>query len=139
VGEELLEPTRIYVRAVMPMIREELGVSAMAHITSDGFLNLARVSAPVGFEIENLPDPQPVFGLIQSSGGVTDEEMFQVYNMGVGFCVVCPESSAERVRGLASAAGVDSWVIGRCTDDATKTVHLRSVGLVGRDGRFVRA
>ena len=138
VGEELLEPTRIYVKAVMPMLRERLGLSALCHVTSDGYLNLARVSAPVGFEIEYLPEPQPVFDLIQRAGDVTDEEMFQVYNMGVGFCVVCAPESAARVQELAAGAGCESWVIGHCTGDSARTVNIRPKGLVGRDGRFVR-
>ncbi len=138
-GEELLEPTSIYVGAVMPMLREDIGISSLCHITSDGYLNLARAQAPVGFEIEFLPEPQAVFGLIQSTGGVTDEEMFQVYNMGVGFCVVCPPESAARVMELAGAAGCESWVIGRCTDDPERTVHLRPKRLVGRGGRFTPA
>ena len=138
VGEELLEPTRIYVKAVMPMLREGLRLTALCHVTSDGFLNLARVSAPVGFEIEYLPDPQPIFNLIQSTGQVSGEEMFRVYNMGVGFCVVCAPESADRVQALATAAGCQSWLIGRCTDDPSRSVYIRPKDLVGHDGRFVR-
>jgi phosphoribosylformylglycinamidine cyclo-ligase len=93
----------------------------------------------VGFEIEHLPEPQAIFVLIQSAGGITDEEMFQVYNMGVGFCVVCPPESAARAMELAAAAECESWVIGHCTNDVERTVHLRPRGLVGRGGRFTRA
>jgi hypothetical protein len=137
VGDELLEPTRIYVKAVLSMLAEPLGITALCHVTSDGFLNLQRVQAAVGFDIDSLPDPQPIFGLIQSTGGVSDEEMYQVYNMGVGFCVVCPPASAARVQELAAAAGCESWVIGKCTDDPSRTVHLRPRGLVGQNGRFL--
>ncbi len=138
VGEELLEPTRIYVRAVMPMLREGLKVSALCHMTSEGFLNLSRVPAPVGFEIEYLPEAPVVFSLIQSAGPVTDEEMFRVYNMGIGFCVVCAAEAAERVRQLAGEAGCESWVLGRCVADPEKTVRIRPKSLVGSDGRFKR-
>jgi phosphoribosylformylglycinamidine cyclo-ligase len=138
VGEELLEPTRIYVRAVMPMLREGLKISALCHMTSEGFLNLSRVSAAVGFEIEYLPEAPAVFDLVKSAGPVDDEEMFRVYNMGVGFCVVCAPESAERVRLLASEAGCESWVLGRCVDDPEKTVRIGPKSLVGRDGRFKR-
>jgi phosphoribosylformylglycinamidine cyclo-ligase len=137
-GEELLEPTRIYVKAIMPMIAEGLGLTALCHVTSDGYLNLARVEARVGFEIDSLPEPQAIFRLIREAGDVSDEEMFQVYNMGVGFCVVGPPESSRRVQELAAAAGCDSWIIGHCTDDPERTVHIREKGLVGRNGRFVR-
>ena len=138
VGEELLEPTRIYVRAGMSMLREGLKISALCHVTSEGFLNLSRVSAPVGFEIEYLPEVPAVFSLIQSAGPVSDEEMFRVYNMGIGFCVVCAPESVERVRHLAGEAGCESWVLGHCVDDPERTVRIRPKSLVGSAGRFKR-
>ena len=137
-GEELLEPTRIYVRAVLPMLSERLAISALCHVTSDGFLNLRRVNAPVGFEIDDLPETPPIFDLIKKRGAIADAEMFRVYNMGIGFCVVCPPESVERVRQLASAAGCDSWVLGNCVADPKKTVNLRSVGLQSGDAGFIR-
>lgn len=136
-GEELLEPTRIYVRAVLPMLSERLAISALCHVTSDGFLNLRRVQAPVGFEIDYLPEAPPIFDLIKNRGGIDDAEMFRVYNMGVGFCVVCPPESVERVRQLASAEGCDSWVLGHCVADPTKTVNIHPRSLRGGDGGFV--
>ena len=138
VGEELLEPTRIYVHAVMPMLREELKVSALCHVTSDGFLNLRRVLAPVGFEIEHLPEIPAIFELIRTCGPIDDAEMFRVYNMGVGFCVVCPPQSVDRVRQLASQADCESWVLGHCVADQERTVNIRPMSLVGRGARFER-
>jgi phosphoribosylformylglycinamidine cyclo-ligase len=137
VGEELLEPTRIYVKAVMPALRERLA-TALCHVTSDGFLNLARLNAPVGFEIERLPETPAIFELIQRAGNVAPEEMFRVYNMGVGFCVVCAPDAVSRVIAHAAAAGVDAWEIGCVVDDPRKRVWLRQHGLVGEEGRFVR-
>ncbi len=139
IGEELLEPTRIYVNAVMPLLREGAPLKALCHITGDGFLNLSRVTAPVGFEIDALPEPPPVFGLIQRSGGVPIEEMFTVYNMGVGFCIVCAPEAVSRVIQSAADAGVPASPIGRVVEDGSKRVWLRQHGLVGQDGRFTRA
>ncbi|MFN3476548.1 MAG: phosphoribosylformylglycinamidine cyclo-ligase, partial [Candidatus Methylomirabilales bacterium] len=56
-GEELLEPTRIYVREVLTLLRSGLTIKALIHITSDGLLNLTRVQSEVGYVIEDLPDP----------------------------------------------------------------------------------
>jgi len=134
-GEELLEPTRIYVKAAMPMLREGLA-SALCHITSDGFLNLSRVRAPVGFEIDSLPPTPAVFELIQRVGKVTYEEMYRVYNMGIGFCVVCAPEAVSRVIEHAKAAGCEAWEIGRVVADSRKRVWLRQQGLVGERGRF---
>jgi phosphoribosylformylglycinamidine cyclo-ligase len=147
VGEELLEPTRIYVRAVLPLLTEPKGsIKALAHITSDGFLNLTRGRAAVGYEIDRLPEAPAIFQLLREAGGVAPEEMFQVYNMGIGFCVVCSPEAVSRVIGQAKAAGVEAWEIGRVVEDERRRpdgrpagrVWLRQQGLVGENGRFVR-
>jgi phosphoribosylformylglycinamidine cyclo-ligase len=79
-GEELLTPTRIYVREISAMLDAELPIKALLHITGDGLLNLRRVQAEMGFMIEYLPEPQPIFGLIQERGRVSEAEMYQVFN-----------------------------------------------------------
>jgi phosphoribosylformylglycinamidine cyclo-ligase len=139
VGEELLEPTRIYVEAVLPMLGEPSGsIKTLAHITSDGFLNLTRAPAAVGYEIDRLPEPPAIFRLLQEAGGVAPEEMFQVYNMGIGFCAVCAAEGVSGVIGHAKAAGVEAWEIGRVVEDERKRVWLREQGLVGEKGKFAR-
>ena len=135
-GEELLEPTRIYIRPVMSMLKGGLPLKGLAHITSDGFLNLARLSSGTGFVIDHLPDTPPIFSMIQRMGPVPPEEMFRVYNMGVGFCVVATPEGADRVIQIARDADYEAWRIGHCVADAEKRVWLKPVGLVGKDGRF---
>jgi phosphoribosylformylglycinamidine cyclo-ligase len=89
-GEVLLEPTEIYVKPVVELLRSEVDVHGLAHITSGGTANLLRLAAAVGYEIDApLPVP-PIFGLIQNQGNVSEEEMYDVFNMGCGFCVVVP-------------------------------------------------
>ena len=87
-GEVLLEPTEIYVRAVLELLRSPVDVRGLVHITGDGLDNLLRLEAEVGYEIDDpLPVP-PVFDLIQELGQVSDDEMHRVFNMGCGFCCV---------------------------------------------------
>jgi phosphoribosylformylglycinamidine cyclo-ligase len=87
-GDVLLEPTEIYVKPVLELLRSDVDVRGLAHITSGGLGNLLRLAAQVGYEIdEPLPVP-PIFELIQERGGVSEEEMYDVFNMGCGFCVV---------------------------------------------------
>ncbi len=87
-GDELLVPTEIYVKPVLELLRSEVEVRGLAHITSGGLGNLLRLAAEVGYAIEDpLPVP-PVFSLIQERSGTTDEEMHDVFNMGCGFCCV---------------------------------------------------
>lgn len=89
-GDVLLEPTEIYVKPVLELLRSDVDVRGLAHITSGGLGNLLRLAAPVGYEIDApLPVP-PIFGLVQERGDVSDEEMYEVFNMGCGFCVVIP-------------------------------------------------
>ena len=87
-GDVLLEPTEIYVKPILELLRSEVDVRGLAHITSGGTGNLLRLAAEVSYEIdEPLPVP-PIFALIQERGEVSDEEMRDVFNMGCGFCCV---------------------------------------------------
>jgi phosphoribosylformylglycinamidine cyclo-ligase len=87
-GDALLEPTEIYVKPVLELLRSEVDVRGLAHITSGGTGNLRRLAAEVSYEIDNpLPVP-PIFTLIQERSSTSDEEMHEVFNMGCGFCCV---------------------------------------------------
>ncbi len=91
-GDVLLEPTEIYVKPIVELLHSPVEVRGLAHITSGGTKNLLRLAAEVAYEIDDpLPVP-PVFDLIQEHGGVSDEEMREVFNMGCGFCVVIAAS-----------------------------------------------
>jgi phosphoribosylformylglycinamidine cyclo-ligase len=117
-GEILLEPTEIYVRAVLELLASEVDVRGLAHITGDGLNNLTRLAAPVGYEIdEPLPVP-PIFGLIQELGEVSADEMYEVFNMGCGFaCVVAAGDETAAVE-LLDAHHSGSRRIGTVTDRA---------------------
>jgi phosphoribosylformylglycinamidine cyclo-ligase len=87
-GEVLLEPTEIYVRAVLELLRSPVDTRGLVHITGDGLNNLRRLDAEVGYEIDAPLPVLPVFDLIQELGRVSDHEMHEVFNMGCGFCCV---------------------------------------------------
>lgn len=93
-GEELLEPTSIYVRPVLRALRRSK-VHGMAHITGGGVRNLVRLKSSVQFRITDPLLPPPVFRELQSLGAIDDREMYQTFNMGMGFAIVVPE---ERVK-----------------------------------------
>jgi phosphoribosylformylglycinamidine cyclo-ligase len=136
-GEELLEPTTIYVRFAIDALRSGIPVKAFAHITSEGFLNLARVDAPVGFVIETLQGIPAIFRLVQEMGGISDAEMFHVFNMGTGFCLVAPPEAADALLTLAQNHGHAARGRGYAVDDPEKVVRVTPVGLEGRkDSRF---
>ena len=134
VGEELLEPTRIYVRPVLDMLSNVDGIKALAHITGNGFLNLLRVKSDVGFEITDLPEPNPIFQLIQEAGSIEDAEMYRVFNMGIGFCVVTVAAAAERaMAALHSAGAADARIIGHVRADRPGEILIPQKKLVGTD------
>jgi len=137
-GEELLEPTRIYVREVLDVLRSGVAVKAMAHITSDGLTNLLRVQSVVGYVLDTLPAPPPVFRLLQRLGKVSDAEMFQVYNMGVGFCLVVAAADADKALETLRRQGTTPLVLGRAVADPDRTVRLPN-GLVGQGNDFRRS
>jgi phosphoribosylformylglycinamidine cyclo-ligase len=138
IGEELLEPTRIYVREVREMMDVGLRVKALAHITSTGFLNLSRATAPVGYVLDTLPTPLPIFRLLQRLGNIRDEDMYFTYNMGIGFCVVIAPEDADAALAIARKHQSSGSVIGHTVSDPERKVLLPSVKLVGRDDTFSR-
>ncbi len=135
VADVLLEPTIIYVRAILELLRSDVPVHGLAHITGGGLLNLLRLGEDVGFEVTAPLPVSPVFELIAQLGDVTAAEMWEVFNMGCGFCAVVPSSDADRaVEGLAERHP-GAAVIGRCTDVAGR-VTVPSVGIEGYSGRL---
>jgi phosphoribosylformylglycinamidine cyclo-ligase len=127
VADVLLEPTRIYVRSVLP-IREE--VTAMAHITGGGLVgNLPRV-LPDGCRALVRPaawaERQPaVFRTVQEAGRVTDAEMFRTFNMGIGYVVVVRPEAADTVGARLTAAGEEVFVIGEVVAGARGVELIR--------------
>lgn len=121
-GDALLEPTVIYVKPIVELLRSEVDVRGLAHITSGGVNNLLRLAAKVGYEIDSpLPIP-PLFELIRERGEVPDEEMHEVFNMGCGFCVLVPVSDEDRALTMLRAHHPGATRIGRVNDDAGTVV-----------------
>jgi phosphoribosylformylglycinamidine cyclo-ligase len=122
-GEVLLEPTEIYVRPVLELLGSPIDVRGLVHVTGDGLKNLLRLAASVGYDIEDpLPVP-PVFGLIQERGGVSDDEMHQVFNMGCGFCCVVAGTDEASALELLRRHYPEAKRIGRATDRAGEIVR----------------
>ena len=135
-GEELLKPTYIYVREVLDILNQGIPVKALIHITSDGFLNLTRVKSKASYVIDPLPPPPPIFSLIQKLGEVPPEEMFSVYNMGIGFCIVVPEHDTDRVCSIIKAYKKEARRIGFAKIDGRAEVEIPSEGLIGKGKKF---
>ncbi len=130
VADVLLEPTTIYVRAVLDLLASEIAVHGLAHITGGGLLNLLRIGTGVGYEIR-APLPVPsVFHLITELGAVSQAEMWEVFNMGCGFCAIVPAEHAAQAVELLDAHHPGSAMIGQLTDRAGR-VSVPALGLEG--------
>ena len=132
VGEELLEPTAMYVREAKAILAGPAEAHAFLHVTGGGFTNLLRVArTDIGYHLDSLPEPHPIFSVIQQGGGVSDAEMHEVFNMGVGFVVVVPQSGADAVVAAAKEEGKEAQVIGRIVEDAARRVVIERDGIEG--------
>jgi len=100
VADALLEPTVIYVRAVVDLLRSGLPVRGLAHITGGGLRNLLRLNDGVGFTIEEPLDVPAICTLVAERGGIGPAEMWDVFNMGCGFVAVVPEPQADEAAAL---------------------------------------
>ncbi len=141
-GEELLEPTRVYAADVLDLVGVG-GVHALSHVTGGGLAaNLARV-LPGGLVADvdraswTVP---PVFSLVQRLGQVPWSDLEGTLNLGVGMVVVVAPDSADAVAGRAAALGLTAWELGRVRDlDPARDVRSDLVvGTKGVDGGAVR-
>ncbi|HET8757333.1 MAG TPA: phosphoribosylformylglycinamidine cyclo-ligase [Solirubrobacteraceae bacterium] len=128
-ADVLLEPTVIYVRAVLDLLRSGVPVHGLAHITGGGLANLLRLSDRIGFEITApLPVP-PIFDLVRERGAVTEAEMWEVFNMGCGFAAIVPGAAADQAAAILAAHHAGARRVGTVTDRAGR-VEVPSRGVV---------
>ena len=115
-ADELLEPTVIYVKAVLELLASGIPVHGLAHITGDGLLNLRRLTDAVGFEVHDpLPVP-PVCAQVCERGGIGLAEAYQVFNMGCGFVAIVPAGEAKRAAQLLAKHHPGARPIGVVTE-----------------------
>jgi len=127
------------VRAVRELLESAVDVRGLAHITGEGFLNLLRLEAEVGYRLDALPEPPAVFRLIAERGPVEPAELHEVFNMGCGFCCVVPAADAAAAVELLARHHPGAAVVGAVTPNAG-VVELPSQGLAGRrDAGFAPA
>lgn len=115
IAEQLLEPTRIYVKSVLALL-EEMPAHAISHITGGGFWeNIPRVlpshlMAKINGDSWQWP---AIFNWLQHQGNVTEHEMYRTFNCGVGMVIVLPQAQVAKALELLHAQGENAWVIGK--------------------------
>lgn len=124
VGETLLTPTRIYVKPVLALL-EQVKVKGISHITGGGFYENIPRSIPDGLcaKIDkSAVKVLPIFKLIQQKGNISEHDMFNTFNMGVGMSIVVSENDAERALEILKANGEDAYIIGEIIKSEEKIV-----------------
>lgn len=96
-GDELLTPTRIYVRPIIDLFRLGVEVHGIAHITGGSFTKLRRINDRVNYRLNSIPDPPEIFKLIKLKGKIRFAEMHRTFNMGIGLCIIAPPPSVEEI------------------------------------------
>ena len=115
IGETLLTPTRIYVKPVLKLI-EEVSVKGISHITGGGFYENIPRSIPEGLcaKIDKAAvKVLPIFDLIAKTGGISERDMFNTFNMGVGMSIVVSSGEADKALQVLAEAGEEPYIIGR--------------------------
>jgi len=114
IGEELLIPTRIYVGPILEILKR-CEVHALAHITGGAFGKLARLllKPKMGFLLDNMPEPLPIFQFIQKEGYVAKREMYRTFNMGIGFCLCIPKKEEDEIIKIFAKYGMTAKTIGK--------------------------
>ena len=117
-GETLLTPTKIYVKAVMSLL-DSVKVKAISHITGGGFYENIPRSLPSGLSVKIArSDVQvlPIFDVIAKTGNIPERDMFNTFNMGVGMTVVVDKADADKAIEAIKAAGEEAYVLGELVD-----------------------
>ncbi|MEC0269751.1 phosphoribosylformylglycinamidine cyclo-ligase, partial [Paenibacillus anseongense] len=117
-GNVLLEPTKLYVKPILAML-EDVAIKGMAHITGGGFIeNIPRVLPDgVNVDIQYGSWPiLPIFSLMQREGGISNNDMFRTFNMGIGMVIIVNADDAEKAIAAAEAQGEKVYRLGVVTE-----------------------
>src|SRR6202522_266597 len=134
--DALLQPTRVYVAAVQALWAAGVEPHGLVNISGGGLLNLGRLAADVCYELDALPAPPPVFGLIAEAGKVPAATMYATFNMGIGFCIVVPQAQQQAALAALKGAGEQPARIGWVTGRPGRNVIIPAAGLTGHGDAF---
>jgi phosphoribosylformylglycinamidine cyclo-ligase len=94
IGEIILTPTKIYVKEIVELLKS-IDIHGLAHITGGGLRNLPRLNKNVKFVVDHPFQPQPIFNFLQKYGDIEDKEMYQTFNMGMGFVIIISKNEVN--------------------------------------------
>ena len=125
-GDALLTPTRIYVKAVKALLKAGIDIHAVSHITGGGFYeNVPRMMTEgltAHIRTDSFPRP-PIFDLIQKKGGIPTRDMYNTFNMGIGMLLAVPANQAAQALEVLRAAGESAYSVG-CVARGSEAVEV---------------
>ena len=125
-GEELLTPTKIYVKTIKHLLSSNVDIKGMCHITGGGFFeNVPRMlkeGQGVEINVKSFPRPK-IFDLIMKTGNIDEKEMYNVFNMGIGFIIAVDEKDVKETLAKLAEINEEAYVIGKVTE--SKEVDLK--------------
>jgi phosphoribosylformylglycinamidine cyclo-ligase len=127
-GEALLKPSLIYVGLVAEILRADLGVSYMSHISGHGLLKLMRSPKPLTYRIQTLPDVPPVLSFLAAEAGLDAHTAYATFNMGSGYAIYCAAGCGEEIARIATGLGLVAVLAGR-VEEGPRQVILEPVGV----------
>ena len=118
-GEELLTPTKIYVKTIKHLLQSDTDIKGMCHITGGGFFeNVPRMlkeGQGVSINVKSFPRPT-IFDFIKETGNIDEKEMYNVFNMGIGFMLAVDKKDVEEVMNKLKEINEEAYIIGEVTD-----------------------
>ena len=134
IGEELLTPTKIYVKPLLKLI-EEVGINTVSHITGGGFIENVPRMLPDGLKAvirKGTWKVLPVFDLMQEKGNIPERDMYNTFNMGIGMIVAVDADKADAAMKCLTDAGETAYIIGELAEGE------KSVEIVGDNGEVIK-
>jgi len=121
-GDELLKPTHLYAPLIEDLWDQGVEMHYISNITGHGWRKIMRPKKEFTYVISYVPEPPPELLYLQRHGDVSDEEAYQVWNMGVGYCIYSPREFGETIISTAERRGLHCYELGRVTEGPKKVV-----------------
>lgn len=133
IGEELLTPTKIYVKPVLAMLDQRIDVHYMSHISGSSFKKIMRAQQPFTYTIDRLPSKPKCLNYLQELENMPDVEAYETWNMGLGFVVFAPENEALKINAICQQYGTRCYQMGR-VEKGPKQVVIKPLGITYKGG-----
>lgn len=128
IGQELLKPTTIYSPLVLDLLHQGIRIHYMTHISGSAWRKLARFRKPLSYIVEYLPKPPKIFGLLGKLGKQSSHDLYQTWNMGIGFVIFTPDSEVEKIQKISRKYKIKAYLLGHIEKGAKK-VMIKPLGI----------